>query len=53
MIGGALLRVGWKTRDMLLFAAVVAVIAFVSILASIRIRGTVTAYTAAPDLGGH
>jgi len=53
MIGGALLRLGWKTRDMLLFAAVVAVIAFVSILASSRIRDTVTAYTAAPDLGGH
>jgi len=52
MIGGALLRLGWKTRDMLLFAAVVAVIAFVSILASSRLRDTVTAYTAAPDLGG-
>lgn len=53
LIGGALLRLGWKTRDLLLFAAVVAVIAFVSILASIRIRGNVTAYTPAPDLGGH
>lgn len=52
MIGGALLRLGWKTRDMLLFAAVVAVIAFVSILVSNRIRGNVTAYTPAPDLGG-
>jgi len=53
MIGGALLRLGWKTRELLLFAAVVAVIAFASILASNWIRGNVTAYTSAPDLGGH
>jgi len=52
MIGGALLRLGWKTRELLLFAAVVAVIAFASILASNWIRGNVTAYTPAPDLGG-
>jgi len=52
MIGGALLRIGWKTRDMLLFAAVAAVIAFVSILISIWVRGNTTAYTPASDLGG-
>jgi len=47
-----LLRIGWKTRDMLLFAAVAAVIAFVSILISIWVRGNTTAYTPASDLGG-
>lgn len=53
LIGGMFLTAGWKTRDMLLFATVVAVSAFVSILVSNRIRGNVTAYTPAPDLGGH
>jgi MFS transporter, AAHS family, 4-hydroxybenzoate transporter len=52
LIGGLFLSIGWKTRDMLLFAAVIAVIAFASILISNRVRGHVTAYTPAPDLGG-
>jgi MFS transporter, AAHS family, 4-hydroxybenzoate transporter len=51
LIGGVFLSMGWKTRDMLLFAAAVAAIAFASILVSNRIR-TVTAYTPGPDLGG-
>jgi MFS transporter, AAHS family, 4-hydroxybenzoate transporter len=52
LIGGLFLSRGWKTQDMLLFAAMIAVIAFASILISKRIRGRVTAYTPAPDLGG-
>jgi MFS transporter, AAHS family, 4-hydroxybenzoate transporter len=52
LIGGLFLSMGWKTRDMLLFASVIAVIAFASILISNRIRSQVTAYTPAPDLGG-
>jgi MFS transporter, AAHS family, 4-hydroxybenzoate transporter len=52
LIGGMFLSVGWKTRDMLLFAAIIAVVAFASILASAGIRDRVTAYTPAPDLGG-
>ena len=52
LIGGLFLSVGWKTRDMLLFAAVVAAVAFASILISNWIRGNVTAYTPAPGLGG-
>jgi len=52
LIGGMFLSVGWKTRDMLLFAAVIAAIAFASILLSQQIRGSVTAYTPAPGLGG-
>ncbi len=52
LIGGVFLSIGWKTRDMLLFAAVVAAVAFASILISSWIRGNVTAYTPAPDLGG-
>ncbi|HXW61778.1 MAG TPA: MFS transporter [Candidatus Acidoferrales bacterium] len=51
LLGGVFLSIGWRTRDMLLFAAAVAVIAFASILVSNQIR-TVTAYTRGPDLGG-
>jgi AAHS family 4-hydroxybenzoate transporter-like MFS transporter len=53
LIGGTFLSIGWKTREMLIFAAVVAVVACISILVSNRIRGNVTAYSPAPDLGGH
>jgi len=49
LIGGMFLTM----RPALLFAAVIAAVAFASILVSNRIRGNVTAYTPAPDLGGH
>ena len=53
MIGGALLRLGWRPRDVLLFAAVAAVVAFVSILFSNRLSGNVTAFASASDLAAH
>jgi MFS transporter, AAHS family, 4-hydroxybenzoate transporter len=46
-VGGMFLLAGWQTRQMLLFAAVVSVIAFISILASKVVRATATAYSAA------
>jgi len=52
IIGGTFLSHGWKTRQMLLFAAVVAVIACVSILLSNTMSGHATAYTPDPDAGG-
>ena len=53
LIGGMFLTIGWKTRDMLLFTAAVAVVAFASILLSNCVRGSVTAFATASDLGGH
>lgn len=53
MIGGALLRLGWRPRDVLMFAAIVAVVAFVSILFSNPLSGNVTAFASASDLAGH
>jgi MFS transporter, AAHS family, 4-hydroxybenzoate transporter len=53
IVGGLFLSHGWKTRQMLLFAAVVAVIACVSILLSNQIRGNATAYSPAADLNAH
>jgi MFS transporter, AAHS family, 4-hydroxybenzoate transporter len=45
LIGGLFLSHGWKTREMLLFAAGVAAIACASILLSVLIRGDATAYS--------
>ncbi len=53
LIGGMFLTIGWKTRDMLLFSAAVAAVAFVSILVSNWVRGNATAFAPASDLGGH
>ena len=50
LMGGAFLTMGWATRQMLLFAAIVAAVAFVSILASLWARGSLTAYAAASEL---
>jgi MFS transporter, AAHS family, 4-hydroxybenzoate transporter len=53
LIGGLFLTIGWNTRDMLLFASAIAVVAFISILFSNRLSGNVTAFASASDLGGH
>lgn len=52
LLGGAFLTIGWKTPDILLFAAAISVLAFASILISNRVGGDVTAYTPSPDLRG-
>jgi MFS transporter, AAHS family, 4-hydroxybenzoate transporter len=51
-IGTALFAIGWETRQMLLFASAVAVVAFFSILVSNRLSGNVTAFAPASELGG-
>jgi len=53
LIGGTFLTIGWKTREMLLFTAVVSVVAFLSILLSYFVRGNVTAFAPSTELGGH
>jgi len=53
LLGGMFLTIGWRTRDMLLFSAAIAVVAFASILFSNCVRGNVTAFARASDLGGH
>jgi len=53
LIGGVFLSAGWKARQMLLFAAAIAVIACVSILVSKQVRRNATAYSPVPDAGGH
>jgi AAHS family 4-hydroxybenzoate transporter-like MFS transporter len=53
LIGGMFLSVGWNTRDMMFFAAVVAIVAFLSILFSNRLGSNVTAFASASDLAGH
>ncbi len=45
-IGGTFLLAGWETRQMLLFAAVVAVVAFIAILASKIVRRSASPYAA-------
>ena len=52
LIGGTFLTIGWKTREMLLFTAVVAVVAFLSILVSNFVRGNVTAFAPSTELSG-
>lgn len=53
LIGGMFLGIGWNTREMLLFAAVVSIVAFLSILFSNRLSGNVTAFASASDLASH
>jgi len=53
LIGGMFLMIGWNTRDMLLFASAIALVAFISILLGDRLSGKVTAFASASELGGH
>jgi MFS transporter, AAHS family, 4-hydroxybenzoate transporter len=53
LIGGMFLTIGWNTRDMLLFASGIAVLAFLSILLGNRLSGSVTVFASASDLSGH
>jgi MFS transporter, AAHS family, 4-hydroxybenzoate transporter len=53
MIGGMFLTIGWNTRDMLLFASAIAIVAFFSIVFSNRLSGNMNAFASASDLGGH
>ena len=53
LLGGMFLTIGWNTRDILLFASAVAVVAFISILFSNRLSGNVTAFASASDLASH
>lgn len=53
LLVGIFLGIGWNTRDILLFASAVAILAFISILFSNRVSGSVTAFASASDLQGH
>lgn len=50
LIGGVFLTIGWHTRDLLLFSAVIAVVAFASILLNYFVRGNATAFASSSDL---
>jgi len=53
LLVGMFLEIGWNTRDILLFASAVAILAFISISFSNRVSSSVTAFASASELQGH